>query len=109
MSEHQRAARQRLLTEAAAQLDDGARVGDRDNYLHRYYRHVDSSDLIAAGPLRVAAVAAEHADLAAERPQGRAVVRVRPGAEATIIAGRDVIDVVTDDMPFLVDTIRMTR
>ena len=108
MSEHQRAARQKLLTEAAAQLDDGARVGDRENYLHCYYRHVDSSDLIAAGAERVAAVAAEHADLAAERPQGRAVVRVRSGAEATLITGRDVIDVVTDDMPFLVDTITMT-
>jgi glutamate dehydrogenase len=56
----------------------------------------------------VGSVAAEHADLAAERPQGRAVVRVRPGAEATLLAGRDVIDVVTDDMPFLVDTLTMT-
>jgi len=108
MSEHQGAARQKLLTQAAAQLSDDARVGDRENYLHCYYRHVDSSDLIAAGAVRVASVAAEHARLAAERPQGRAVVRVRSGAEATLLAGRDVIDVVTDDMPFLVDTITMT-
>src|SRR5215467_12850321 len=108
MSEHQGAARQKLLTQAAAQLSDDARVGDRENYLHCYYRHVDSSDLIAAGAVRVASVAAEHARLAAERPQGRAAVRVRQGAEATLIAGRDVIDVVTDDMPFLVDTITMT-
>ncbi len=108
MSEHQNAARQALLTEAAAELSEGARVGDHENYLHGYYRHVDSSDLIAAGQKRVGSVAAEHADLAAERPQGRAVVRVRSGAEATLLAGRDVIDVVTDDMPFLVDTIRMT-
>ena len=108
MSEHQSAARQALLTEAAAELSADVQVGDHDNYLHAYYRHVDSSDLSAAGPNRVGSVAAEHADLASERPQGRAVVRVRSGAEATLLAGRDVIDVVTDDMPFLVDTLTMT-
>ncbi|HEX9035010.1 MAG TPA: hypothetical protein VF834_24475, partial [Streptosporangiaceae bacterium] len=108
MSEHQSAARQALLTEAAAASGVAASVGDELNYLRRYYRHVDSADLIAAGPKRVGAAAAEHADLAAERPQGRAVVRVRSGAEATLLPGRDVIDVVTDDMPFLVDTITMT-
>jgi glutamate dehydrogenase len=108
MSEHQKAARQALLTEAAAQLAGGASVGDQLAYLHGYYRHVDSTDLIAAGPKRVGAVAAEHAALAAERPQGRAVVRVRPGSNATLLPDRDVIDVVTDDMPFLVDTITMT-
>ena len=108
MSEHQSAARQALLTEAAAELSDGVKVGDREKYLHGYYRHVNSSDLMAAGPKRAGSVAAEHAELAASRPQGRAVVRVRAGADATLLAGRDVIDVVTDDMPFLVDTITMT-
>src|SRR5260370_31567941 len=108
MSEHQSAARQALLTEAAGELGDGARVGDYETYLHCYYRHVDSSDLIGAGPKRVGLAAAEHARLAVTRPQGRAVVRVRSGAEATLLPGRDVIDVVTDDMPFLVDTITMT-
>jgi glutamate dehydrogenase len=111
MSEHQSAARQALLADAAAQLSDDAapvKVGDCDSYLHWYYRHVDSSDLIAAGPRRVGGVAAAHAQLAALRPQGRAVVRVRPGADATLQPDRDVIDVVTDDMPFLVDTLTMT-
>ncbi len=108
MSEHQSAARRALLTEAAAELGDGARVGDYETYLQCYYRHVDSSDLMGAGPKRAGLVAAEHARLAATRPQGRAVVRVRSGAEATLLPDRDVIDVVTDDMPFLVDTITMT-
>jgi glutamate dehydrogenase len=108
MSEHQSAARRALLTEAAAELGDGARVGDYEAYLTCYYRHVDSSDLLGAGPHRVGMVAAEHARLAAIRPQGRAVVRVRSGAEATLLPDRDIIDVVTDDMPFLVDTIRLT-
>jgi glutamate dehydrogenase len=111
LSEHQSAARQALLADAAAQLGDGAapaKVGDCDSYVHCYYGHVDSSDLIAAGPRRVGAVAAAHAQLAAIRPQGRAMVRVRPGADATLQPDRDVIDVVTDDMPFLVDTLTMT-
>jgi glutamate dehydrogenase len=108
MSEHQSAARRALLTEATAELGDGARVGDYETYLTCYYRHVDSSDLLGAGPRRAGLVAAEHARLAATRPQGRAVVRVRSGAEATLLPDRDVIDVVTDDMPFLVDTMTMT-
>ncbi len=107
MSEQQRAARQALLTEAA-EVAVGANVGSRLDYLRGYYRHVDYADLAAAGPKRVGAAAAEHARLAADRPQGRALVRVRMGDSASLLAGHDVIDVVTDDMPFLVDTITMT-
>jgi tryptophan 2,3-dioxygenase len=108
MSEHQTAERQELLAEAAAELGGRIPVGDAESYLHGYYRHVDSSDLLAAGPRRVGGVAAAHAELASKRPQGRAAVIVRHGGEATLLPGRDVIDVVTDDMPFLVDTITMT-
>ncbi|HYK31778.1 MAG TPA: NAD-glutamate dehydrogenase domain-containing protein, partial [Streptosporangiaceae bacterium] len=108
MSEHQSAAKQALLAEAAAELKVDASIGDQLNYVRSYYRHVDPSDLVAAGPKRTGVVAAEHAELAAHRPQGRALVRVRSGAEASLLPSRDVIDVVTDDMPFLVDTITMT-
>jgi glutamate dehydrogenase len=108
MSEHQSAAKQALLAEAAAELKVAASIGDQLNYVRSYYRHVGASDLITAGPQRVGMVAAEHAELAAHRPQGRALVQVRSGAEASLLPSRDVIDVVTDDMPFLVDTITMT-
>ena len=108
MSEHQTEARQQLLAEAAAELGEQVPVGNPESYLHGYYRHVDSADLIAAGARRTGAVAAAHAELASRRPQGRAAVLVRRGGEATLLPGRDVIDVVTDDMPFLVDTITMT-
>src|SRR5215472_3731682 len=108
MSEHQSAAKQALLAEAAAELKVDASIGDQLNYVRSYYRHVDASDLVAAGAKRAGVVAAEHADLAAHRPQGRALVRVSYGAEASLLSSRDVIDVVTDDMPFLVDTITMT-
>ncbi|HUC56958.1 MAG TPA: NAD-glutamate dehydrogenase [Streptosporangiaceae bacterium] len=108
MSEHQGAVKKKLLAEAAAELGAIGNVGDQANYLRCYYRHVDASDLTGAGPRRAGQVAAEHAELAAHRPHGRALVKVRAGAEETLLPGRDVIDVVTDDMPFLVDTITMT-
>jgi len=82
-------------------------IGDVANYLSAYYRHVGSDDLSVAGPGRVAAVAMAHARLAAQRPQGRALVSVRPGDDAALDPSADVIDIVTDDMPFLVDSITM--
>jgi glutamate dehydrogenase len=100
--------RQELLADAAKAIAATAGVQDAAAYLRAYYRHVDSEDLTAAGPQRIGEAAAEHAVLAARRPQGRGLVRVSGGGEATLLPGRDVIDVVTDDMPFLVDTITMT-
>ncbi len=108
MSEHQAAAKQELLAAAAAQLDADVHIGEALNYVRSYYRHVDATDLISAGDKRTVAVATDHAQLAAQRPQGRALVRVRSGDDNTLLPNLDVIDVVTDDMPFLVDTITMT-
>jgi glutamate dehydrogenase len=96
-----------LLAKAAATAGRVAGVGDVANYLHAYYRHVQIDDLSAAGASRLAAVALRQAEFAAERPQGRALVEVRPGGDAALDASSDVIDVVTDDMPFLVDSITM--
>src|SRR5580693_7698604 len=84
-----------------------AGVGGLRNYLSAYYRHVAVEDLAAAGPQRLASTAIEQARLAGYRPQGRALVRVRRGEAAACAAARDVVDIVTDDMPFLVDSIRM--
>src|SRR5262245_50757183 len=98
MSENQGEDRHSLLADAAREIETDGSVGHHLNYLRAYYRHVDSADLVAAGAARTAATAAEHARLAARRPQGRASVRVRAGGEATLLPGRDVIDVVTDDM-----------
>src|SRR5215475_10549390 len=99
-----------LLAEAAEAAEaagaDGVGVGDVKRYLDAYYRHVPPEDLLAAGPARAGAVAAEHARVAARRPQGRALVQVRAAGErAALEEPRGVVDVVTDDMPFLVDSI----
>src|ERR1700722_1812217 len=108
MSEHQDVAKQELFAGAAAQIGPDTHIGDQLNYIRSYYGHVDSADVIAAGERRTAGVAVEHAALAAQRPQGRAPGRVTAGGQETLLPSRDVIDVVTDDMPFLVDTITMT-
>jgi len=104
--------REALLAEAAQAVSTGEladlHVGDLLCYLRAYYWHVPVEDLAAASPAAVAAAAVEQARLAAHRPQGRALVRVRPpGSPGAFDPSRRVIDIVTDDMPFLVDSLTM--
>jgi glutamate dehydrogenase len=96
-----------LLAAAAKTVGDVPGVGDVLAYLAAYYRHVAADELAAAGPARIAAVAAQQAELAAQRPQGRAIVAVISGGEAALNPASDVIDIVTDDMPHLIDSITM--
>src|SRR5215472_1135551 len=83
-------------------------VGDLRNFLGAYYLHMPVEELFAAGPGRMAGVAMEHARLAAKRPQGRALVQVSAGGMCSALEeSRGAVDIVTDDMPFLVDSITM--
>src|SRR5215467_9786687 len=83
-------------------------VGDLRNFLDAYYRHMPLEELLEAGPARMAGVAAEHARLAASRPQGRALVQVSAGGMYSALEeSRGSVDIGTDDMPFLVDSITM--
>ena len=75
-------------------------------YLSAYYQRVATEDL--APPSRLATVAEAHARLGLRRPQGRALVQVRaPNGAHLNPASRSglVVDIVTDDMPYLVDSI----
>src|ERR1700749_4577990 len=81
MSETADEARNSALEQAAQATAAGpggvrAVVGDVPGFLRAYYRHVATEDLVAFGSERMAAVAAAHAALAADRPQGRPLVRV---------------------------------
>jgi glutamate dehydrogenase len=94
------------LAKSSGQPDVG--VGDLLSYFRAYYRHVPDEDLAAAGAGPVAAVAMEQARLAADRPQGRALIRVgQGGSVAAFDPSSTVIDISTDDMPFLVDSVTM--
>ncbi len=96
----------RLAAQTAAPGEGG--VGDLRNFLGAYYRHMPAEELFAAGPARMAGVATEHARLAAKRPQGRALVQVSAGGKCSALEeSRGAVDIVTDDMPFLVDSITM--
>ncbi len=81
-------------------------LGDLEAFLRAYYRHVAPEDLNGAGPARVAAVAVAHAAVGSARPQGRALVQIQPHGPG-LEDGDIVIDVVTDDMPYLVDSVTM--
>jgi len=78
--------------------------------LKSYYRHVAPEDVCDRTDIDLYGALASHYKLAANRPQGTAQVRVfTPGvSEAGWTAGgHSVVEVATDDMPFLVDSITM--
>ncbi|MEV0382183.1 NAD-glutamate dehydrogenase [Nonomuraea sp. NPDC050643] len=79
------------------------------SFLRFYYRHVAPEDLLARNPVDVYGPAMSQRRLAELRPQGRAVVRAYTPTldENGWDPGHSVVEVVTDDMPFLVDSVTM--
>ncbi|OEV03031.1 NAD-glutamate dehydrogenase [Streptomyces oceani] len=77
------------------------------SYLHRYYLHTAPEDLSDRDPVDILGAALAHHRLAQERPQGTANVRVyTPSVDENGWAcTHTVIEIVTDDMPFLVDSV----
>jgi glutamate dehydrogenase len=106
-------AREALLAQAEEAWPDdpaldakvlGRASDDLSCYLRAYYQRIPTEDL--ARPARMAAVAQAHADLGLRRPQGRALVQVRePGEDAQPGPSSIVVDIVVDDMPYLVDSV----
>ncbi|CAM5734425.1 NAD-glutamate dehydrogenase OS=Streptomyces tendae OX=1932 GN=GUR47_07425 PE=4 SV=1 [Streptomyces tendae] len=76
-------------------------------FLQRYYRHTAPEDLTDRDPVDVFGAAVSHYRLAENRPQGTANVRVHtPTVEENgWTCSHSVVEVVTDDMPFLVDSV----
>ncbi|MEY9965738.1 glutamate dehydrogenase [Streptacidiphilus sp. MAP12-16] len=99
------AAKAELLSKAAQgeALGDGALA----SYLKHYYLHTAPEDLLGRDPVDVYGAAASHHRLAVRRPQGTAEVRVHtPTVEENgWSCGHTVVEIVTDDMPFLVDSV----
>lgn len=111
------------LLERAARVAENGQVGghlptgptgegtpDRDTvlaYLQRYYLHTAPEDLGDRDPVDVFGAAFSHYRLAENRPQGTANVRVHtPTVEENgWTCSHSVVEVVTDDMPFLVDSV----
>ncbi|MFC9246978.1 NAD-glutamate dehydrogenase [Streptomyces sp. NPDC057136] len=91
----------------------GTGQGDRPSestllaYLQRYYLHTAPEDVSGRDPVDVFGAASSHYRLAENRPQGTANVRVHtPTVEENgWTSSHSVVEVVTDDMPFLVDSV----
>ncbi|MET7735025.1 NAD-glutamate dehydrogenase [Streptomyces sp. NPDC005402] len=76
-------------------------------FLQRYYLHTAPEDLAGRDPVDVYGAALSHFRLGETRPQGTANVRVHtPTVEENgWTCTHSVVEVVTDDMPFLVDSV----
>ncbi|MGW4646118.1 NAD-glutamate dehydrogenase [Kitasatospora sp. NPDC004289] len=111
------AAKAELLIKAAAAAEnsqvggaapgEGLSNGALASYLRYYYLHTAPEDLVDRDPVDVYGAAASHYRLGLKRPQGTAEVRVyTPTVEENgWSCGHTVVEVVTDDMPFLVDSV----
>jgi glutamate dehydrogenase len=78
--------------------------------LDAYYRRVAAEDVSDRGDVDLYGALASHYRLAASRPQGTATVRVFTPSipeHGWSAGGHSVVEVVTDDMPFLVDSVTM--
>jgi len=91
---------------AAARLPKSMRGTDPKGFLQAYYANVDAEDIAARDPAGLAAAALSHLMFARQR-RGRALVRVfNPTLrEHGYTSPHTVIEMVNDDMPFLVDSI----
>ena len=98
------------LLARAAEAGDRGHGGDAQSeseYLQRYFQHVAPEDIVGRDPVDILGAALAHRELAEVRPQGRANVRVyTPSVDDNGWAsGHTVVEIVTDDMPFLVDSV----
>src|SRR5271155_4561530 len=91
---------------AAARQRKSGRGMDTKRFLEAYYANVDANDMAARAPAMLAGAALSHLKFARQR-RGRALVRVfNPTLkEHGYTSAHTVIEMVNDDMPFLVDSI----
>src|SRR5665647_388275 len=92
---------------SAAELADEAGGETLEPFLRHYYRHVATEDLVARRPEDLVGAALSHKATAAHRPVGTANVNVfTPTVEEQgWSCDHTVIQIVTDDMPFIVDSV----
>ncbi|MGJ7907067.1 NAD-glutamate dehydrogenase [Actinopolyspora sp. H202] len=82
-------------------------VPELAHLLRTYYRHVPAEEVVSEEPDDLAGALRSHYDLAAHRAPGRAMVRIFNPTRA--VEGwhspASVVQLVTDDMPYLVDSV----
>jgi glutamate dehydrogenase len=96
------------ITRAAAAGRSG-RQGLKQRFLQAYFHGVAEEDLAARAPRQLAGAALAHLSFGTHRPPGRSLVRVfNPRARPDgFESAHTLVLTVTDDMPFLVDSLGM--
>ena len=97
----------RAIETAGARLRRRVRNVDLAEFLSAYYGNVDGADLAACNPKELAAAALAHLEFSQVRRRGHALVRViNPTVKDDgYFSPHTIIEMVNDDMPFLVDSI----
>jgi glutamate dehydrogenase len=81
------------------------RLAQAEVFCAAFFARVAGSDVQLHTPVQWAALVGSLLEFMQQRPAGRAAVRVLSPAD--IHAGRSLLQIVTDDMPFLIDTVSM--
>jgi glutamate dehydrogenase len=79
-------------------------------FLHHYFRHVAAEDIDERRVEDLLGLAVSHYRAAAHRPAARAVIAIRTPSQSDdgwTAGGATVVQIVTDDRPFLVDSVTM--
>ncbi len=107
MSKPQASTREDILASIATVCVDAGLEGGADDFVHRYFKHVPMDELTSRDPDVYAGAARSHLELARTRPPGTSNVRVfNPSTDNDgWTNARTIIQIVTDDMPFLVDSV----
>lgn len=95
------------IVAAAKKQTTKAKTATTERYLRQYYGNVPSSDLTARSPDIMAAIALNQLKTNETRSSGRANVRLFNPTDKTDgwTAERSVVEIATDDMPFIVDSV----
>ena len=105
-------ARESLLDRATAYLRSrlhGPAAQAAEQFVRAYWDRVPAEDLVGRDPVDLAGAALAHLHLAERRPPGTAKVRVYTPTfdDHGWASTHSVVEVVVDDMPFLLDSISM--
>lgn len=93
------------ITRSALRLRDAP----PKEWLERYFAGVDEQDLQARPPMEFARLASHHWRIGRQRPAGRAAIEIwSPQAQDGLGDRRSYLLLVTEDRPFLVDSITLT-
>lgn len=110
--DEEKAARLAAIAERSGDLAAriGATTDQAEEFLGHYFRHVDTDEVLARPVPDLLGLVGSHYSLALDRPPSTSQVVAftpRSGEQGWSVQGATVVQIVTDDKPFLVDTVTM--